>query len=156
MLDAFAGHTRGDELRRFAVACYESVWDMLDESARASVKVAARLARGEATEAERVAAEQEAFWFSKYQEYLDKYYYADDYEAFDGRKYETDRQFAAAEAVAGALCSEPLTAAKVAARSALEASSDDVARAQEQIRLCGVLRSIVSFPSHYTREGGDG
>lgn len=57
MLDAIREVALPAELRQFAVICCEPLFAVLDDDGRYAVSVATRLARGEATEAERARAE---------------------------------------------------------------------------------------------------
>jgi hypothetical protein len=142
MLDAVRGIAHPADLRRFAVCCCEPLLVVLDEEGRWAVNVANRLARGEATEAERAHAENAVFHFDDYLQDLDRFYYNADYEAAGYPPYQTDPQFAAAEAAAGAIAADPWLGACVAARSALEAAGFECRNA-ERARLCAALRFIM-------------
>jgi hypothetical protein len=142
MLDAVRDTAQPQTLRRFAVICCEPLLAVLDQDGRWAINTANRLAHGEATEAERAQAEQSAFRFADYNDDLDRYYYNEDYEAAGYPPYQTDPQFAAAEAAAGAVAADPWLGARVAARSALEVAGNE-GRAAEKARLCAALRSLM-------------
>src|SRR5262249_3682255 len=116
---------------------------VLDEDARWAVHVAHRLARGEATEAERGRAESAVFRLQDYNQDLDRFFYNEDYAAAGYPPYQTDRWFAATETVAGAVAADPWLGARVALRSALEAAGNE-GRTAERSRLCAALRSIMN------------
>jgi hypothetical protein len=142
MLDAIRDTAPAQQLRQFAVICCEPLLAVLDEDGRRAVRVAARLARGQATESERAEAESGVFQLEGYQQDLDRFYDTEDYEAAGYPQYSTDPWFAATDAAAGAVAADPWLGACVAARSALEAAGKD-GRAAEQSRLCAALRFIL-------------
>lgn len=82
------------------------------------------------------------FPVASYNDDLERYYYNQDYEAAGFPHYRTDPEFAAAEAAAGAVASDPWLGACVAARNALIAAGEK-RRASEQARLCDALRSLI-------------
>ncbi len=142
MLEAVRGIAQPQALRRFAVVCCEPLLPVLDEDGRRAVHVANRLARGDATEAERAEAECAVFRLDDYNDDRDRFCYDAEYQAAGNPPYEADPWFAATDAAAGAVAADPWVGACVAASSALEAAGKE-GRAAERSRLCASLRSTM-------------
>lgn len=136
LLDVVRDRADPVALRWFAVACCELVRELLDEPGRAAVAVTERLARGQASEAERAAAEQAVFSPDEYIRDLEVWYGDMPPTATPGPAWY------AAEAAGGAVASDPWAGARQAARAAVEATPE-AARSAVRERLCRSLRQLV-------------